>query len=126
MIPDKLIWEASDRPSEYDASERLRHHLSDEYIVVHSIEYIKDILHRYLTGQQFKQRFEAMLDAYKDMKTDLDKERTAMERIWAKREKQIEQVVGNLAGMHGDLEGIIGNSMPQIESLELKKIADGS
>lgn len=83
-----------------------------------------EVLYQYLSGQQFKQRFEAMLGAYKDMKTDLDKERTAMERIWAKREKQIEQVVGNLAGMHGDLEGIIGNGMPEIGALDLKRIGE--
>jgi hypothetical protein len=83
-----------------------------------------EVLYQYLSGQQFKQRIEAIVESFTFMRTDLDKEKTAMEKIWAKREKQIEQVVKNLAGMHGDLEGIIGSSMPQISIMDLKQIGE--
>ena len=48
-----------------------------------------------------------------------------MEKIWAKREKQIQNVVSNIVGMYGDLEGIVGKSIPEIKSIELKSISDG-
>ncbi len=48
-----------------------------------------------------------------------------MTRIWSKREKQIERVVHNISGMYGDMQGIIGASLPQIKSLELKKLSEG-
>ena len=53
------------------------------------------------------------------MKEELDHEKRAMTKIWAKREKEIQRVVDNVSGMHGDLHGIIGASLPQIKMLEL-------
>jgi hypothetical protein len=59
------------------------------------------------------------MESFLAMKNDLDKEKRAMEKIWAKREKQIGHVVLNLGGMHGDLEGIAGKTLPVIKALEL-------
>jgi hypothetical protein len=53
------------------------------------------------------------------MKEELDQEKKAMIKIWAKREKQIEKIVNNTVGMHSDMQGIMGASLPQIKSLEL-------
>ncbi len=53
------------------------------------------------------------------MKENLEKEKKAMNRLWAEREKQIEQVINNTGGMYGDLQGLMGGSMPTIQSLEL-------
>ena len=82
-------------------------------------EETKDIVYNYLTGSEFRNRVQAIMDSFIAMKKDLDSERRAMERIWAKREKQIERVVLNIAGMRGDLEGIVGLSLPSIKLLEL-------
>jgi hypothetical protein len=56
------------------------------------------------------------------MKNDLDGEKRAMGKLWAKREKQIERVIKNVVGMHGEMEGIIGASLPKIDSMELKAL----
>jgi len=85
-----------------------------------------ELLYSYLAGPQFRQRVEAIVEAFSAMKEDLDKEKRAIGKIWAKREKQIERVLGNTAGMCGDLEGILGRSMPQIDSLELKALEAGA
>jgi hypothetical protein len=53
------------------------------------------------------------------MKLDLEKEKRAYEKIWAKREKQIERVIDNTVGMHGDLQGLMGTALPEIKSLDL-------
>ena len=50
---------------------------------------------------------------------DLDRERRALTKLWAKREKQIDGVIAATVGMYGDLEGIAGKAMPQIDGLEL-------
>ena len=46
-----------------------------------------------------------------------------MQRIRAKREKQIDRVLTNTVGLHGDVAGIIGGSLPEIEAIELKALA---
>ena len=46
-----------------------------------------------------------------------------MQRIWAKREKQIERVLANTVGLHGDVAGIIGSTLPEIAGIELKALA---
>ena len=53
------------------------------------------------------------------MQEDLDKERKAIMKQWAKREEQIERVMGATVGMYGDLQGIAGKSLQEIEGLEL-------
>jgi hypothetical protein len=77
-----------------------------------------DVLFHYLTGVEFRQRVEAIVEAFSDMKAELDKERRMYERSWAKREKQLQVVLLNTTGMHGDLQGIIGPSMQTIPALE--------
>lgn len=79
-----------------------------------------EMLYGYLSGNQFKLRVEAIVSAFSGLKSDLDKERTAMQRIWQKREKELERVMLNTTGMYGDFQGIIGASaLPEIQSLEL-------
>ena len=79
-----------------------------------------EILYNYLSGPEFRQKVEAIVDSFKSMKEDLDQEKRAITKTWAKREKQIERVITNTAVMYGDLQGIIGASLPQIKLLELE------
>lgn len=78
-----------------------------------------EVLYNYLSGSEFRQRIEAIVESFQSMKEDLEQEKRATVKMWAKREKQIERVVTNTAGMYGDMEGIIGTSLPHIRSLEL-------
>ncbi|MCX8118564.1 MAG: DUF2130 domain-containing protein [Desulfobacterota bacterium] len=83
-----------------------------------------EALYAYLTGSEFKQRVEAVVRAFLAMKEDLESEKAALQRIWAKREKQIERVLTHVSRLVGDMQGIIGASLPEIKSLELKNLAD--
>ncbi|MBI5641938.1 MAG: DUF2130 domain-containing protein [Deltaproteobacteria bacterium] len=76
-------------------------------------------VYNYLSGSEFRQKIESIVEAFKSMREDLDHEKRAMIKIWAKREKQIERVVANTLRMYGDMQGIIGASLPEIKSLEL-------
>jgi len=77
-----------------------------------------ELLYRYLSGIEFRQRVEAIVEAFERMRDDLDQERRAAERQWAKRVKQIESVTFNIAGMYGDLQGLVP-TLPSIARLEL-------
>jgi len=81
-----------------------------------------DFLYDYLTGTQFKQRIETIVEAFYAMQMDLAKEKRAMQRSWAAREQQIEKVLVSTSGLYGDFQGIIGNSLPQIQQLELPSL----
>ena len=81
-----------------------------------------ELVYRYLTGPKFKHRIEAIVEKFADMQADLDKERKAMTRLWAKREMQIQGVIESTVGMYGDLQGIAGRALPAIEGLELPLI----
>lgn len=81
-----------------------------------------EMIYQYLTGPRFRQRVEAIVEAFSTMQEDLDKERKAIMKQWAKREEQIERVMGATVGMYGDLQGIAGKSLQEIEGLELAAI----
>jgi hypothetical protein len=76
-------------------------------------------VYQYLTGTKFRQRVEAVVEKFKDMREDLDKERKFMGRQWAKRETQITGMIESTFGMVGDLQAIAGKAMPEIASLDL-------
>jgi len=76
-----------------------------------------ELLYRYLSGVEFRQRVEAVVEAFANMRRELDQERRAAEKQWARRAKQIEAVTFNISGMYGDLQGLV--SLPPIHLLEL-------
>lgn len=78
-----------------------------------------EMVYQYLTGPRFRHRVEAIVEAFSSMQEDLDKERKAIMKQWAKREEQIERVMGATVGMYGDLQGIAGKSLQEIEGLEM-------
>jgi hypothetical protein len=78
-----------------------------------------EMLYEYLSGTEFKQRVEAIIESFMSMKEDLDRVKRAMETNWAKRDKQIQKVIQNVSGMYGDMQGIVGATLPKIEYLEL-------
>jgi hypothetical protein len=76
-------------------------------------------------------KIEGIIEAFTSMQEQLLKERRAMEKHWKQREKEIERVVKNTAGLYGDMQGIIGGQISAIPALELdgdvtKQIEDGS
>jgi len=74
-----------------------------------------ELVYQYLTGPQFRHRIEAIVEKFSDMQADLDRERKVMTRLWAKREAQIRGVIESTAGMYGDLQGIAGKTLQEIE-----------
>ena len=77
-----------------------------------------ELLYRYLSGVEFRQRVEAVVEAFANMREELDQERRAAERQWARRSRQIDAVTFNISGMYGDLQGLMP-ALPAIARLEL-------
>jgi hypothetical protein len=82
-----------------------------------------ELIYNYLIGPRFRHRVEAIVERFSEMQEDLDRERKAMTRMWAKREMQISGAVEATAGMYGDLQGIAGRTLAEIEGLEMPLIA---
>lgn len=78
-----------------------------------------EMLYGYLTGPEFAHRVTGIVESFSSLRDDLQDEKRAMQRIWAKREKQLERALTSSSGLYGDLQGIVGRSLPAIETLEL-------
>ena len=76
------------------------------------------LMYDYLTGPRFRHRIEAVVEKFSEMQDDLASERKATMKRWAKREQQLHTVLDSTAGLYGDLQGIAGRSMLEIEALE--------
>jgi hypothetical protein len=81
-----------------------------------------ELMYSYLTGPRFRQRIDAIIEKFTDMQTDLDRERKMMMRLGSKREEQLRGVLDSTAGLYGDLQGIAGRAMQDIESLDVLMI----
>jgi hypothetical protein len=81
-----------------------------------------ELVYSYLTGPRFRHRIDAIVERFTEMQTDLDRERKTMMRLWAKREEQLRGVLDSTAGLYGDLQGIAGRAMADIESLDILMI----
>ncbi|OQW73574.1 MAG: hypothetical protein BVN33_09760 [Proteobacteria bacterium ST_bin13] len=85
-----------------------------------------EMVYQYLTGPRFRQRVEAIVEAFSSMQSDLDRERRAIMKQWSKREEQIERVMGATVGMWGDFQGIVGQSLHEIKGLEFDALDEDS
>lgn len=77
------------------------------------------LLYSYLTSKTFAMQIEAIVEGFSLLKSDLEAEKRAMQRIWKQREKQIEKVICNTIDMYGEVRGIAGSAIPEVKALEL-------
>lgn len=83
-----------------------------------------ELVYQYLSGPRFKQRIEAIIEAFTTMSDDLHREKKSIARAWAKREEQINRVVQSTAGMYGELQGIAGSSLSELKGLDFPQLRD--
>ncbi|MEK7070568.1 MAG: DUF2130 domain-containing protein, partial [Patescibacteria group bacterium] len=75
-------------------------------------------IYNYITSEAFKHKFDAHFEAVETLKQDLESERRAMDRIWSKREAQIQKLGRSAAQMFGEFQGIVP-TLGSIKKLEL-------
>jgi hypothetical protein len=83
------------------------------------------MVYEYLTGPRFRAHVESIVEKFAEMEQDLARERKTMIRLWAKREEQIRGVIESTAGMYGDLQGIAGKGLNEIEGLQVSMLPSG-
>jgi hypothetical protein len=105
----------------------IRHFLGEMHTVKNSqvgkgekMEY----LYSYLASPQFRNKIENIVDAFSSMQEGIDVEKRAMQRIWSKREKELDRVIASTTTMYGDLQGIMGAKLERVERLELETGGD--
>jgi hypothetical protein len=80
-----------------------------------------EMLYDYLTGNEFRQRVQFMVEAFRAMRTDLDKERAYFTKSMNKREKHINLVIETMSGMVGDVQALSGGAVQEIAALALEE-----
>ena len=80
---------------------------------------LKDQVYAYLTGPEFRARVQGLVEPVVELRNSLESEKRATARQFAAREKQIDRVGAGLAGMYGDLQGLVGASLPVVPELAL-------
>lgn len=77
------------------------------------------MLYSYLTGTEFRQQIEAIVEGFTELQFGIQREKNAMQKIWKEREKQLEKVLLNTTNFYGSVKGIAGNAIGDIKLLEL-------
>src|SRR5204862_4674372 len=79
----------------------------------------KSRIFQYFTSPQFHERMATIAEQFQQMQADLTREKAAMNRTWAKREKQIETIVSSTAKFTGELQSLYGSSLPELPQFAL-------
>jgi len=79
------------------------------------------MLYDYLTGREFRQQMEAIVEGFTSMQDSLIKEKNVTMKLWKEREKQLDKVLENTIGMYGSVKGIAGSAIAEIKQLEFPK-----
>jgi len=79
---------------------------------------IATLLMKYLSSRSFTMDMEAIIEGFKDLKSDLDSEKRAHLRMWKRKEKHLDKIWISAVNMEGSLRGIGGDSIGEIKGLE--------
>lgn len=100
--------------------------LRDSLIKIHSVVSSQEnkgdkmhLLYNYLTGNEFRQQIEAIVEGFVTLRDSISREKIQMEKLWKEREKQLDKVLLNTTHFYGSIKGIAGNAIGDIKALEL-------
>lgn len=83
-----------------------------------------EVLYQYITSMEFAHRVEAIIEAFGRLQEEMERERRWFQSKWARQEKQLRKVMDHTHGMYGDLQGVVGKSLPDIKILQLESGKD--
>ena len=78
-----------------------------------------ELLYKYLRSEEFSSKINTMIDVFSKLKNDIEIERRAMEKIWKRREKELERAVMSTTMMYGELEWLMWQTLAGSEKLTL-------
>lgn len=76
-----------------------------------------EALYNYLCSPQFAQRMKAVVEGFASMRTDLEAEKAAMGKIWARRDKQLGRMAAEAVTIVGELQGLGEGALPELDSI---------
>lgn len=79
-----------------------------------------EVLYQYITSVEFTHRMEAILEAFGSLQEEVEREKRWFQTKWARQEKQLRKVIDHTQGMYGDLQGVVGKSLPEIKTPQLE------
>jgi len=79
-----------------------------------------ELLYNYLTSEEFKNVFEAILSGFKIIQDSHHQEKLKLQNLWKQREKVLEQILSNTIDFYGSIKGI-STSIPDIKMLDFPK-----
>lgn len=75
-------------------------------------------LYNYLASPAFAQRMRTVIETFGTMQSELESEKRALQKIWAKRQTQIERALKSMTTVVGELQGIAQESLPELRQIE--------
>jgi len=84
-----------------------------------------EMLYNYMASEELRGRLRGIVEPYLEMEKDLRSEMRAINIRWKKRRKQLDRVMLSATGLYGDLQGIIGSGLQEIEAMELLALEAG-
>jgi hypothetical protein len=76
------------------------------------------MLYNYLSSNEFHEQWKAMREGFLSLRTSIQRERDAMEKLWKMREKQLDKVLLNSAQITCSIQGIQGMDAIDLNLLE--------
>lgn len=71
----------------------------------------------YVTGQEFRNRLVAIMESCASLQGDLNADKRSSARRWARTQQHIDALVQSMGGMFGELQGLLGKSLPEVAGL---------
>lgn len=78
-----------------------------------------ELLHEYISGVEFKHKIETIVEAFSVMQEEMEREKRWFSTKWARQERAIRKVIDQTHAMHGELQGIMGKALPDIEDKKM-------
>jgi len=78
-----------------------------------------ELIYNYLTSTEFQFQMEMIVNSFINMQDDLNAEKRAINKLWKKREKEIQNVISATTDMYGSIQGIAGSAIKRVEQLEI-------
>ncbi|PWU23393.1 hypothetical protein C5B42_03100 [Candidatus Cerribacteria bacterium 'Amazon FNV 2010 28 9'] len=79
-----------------------------------------DLLYEYITGHEFRQQIEALVEVFSEMSEQVQRERVAFEKSWKQREAHVKRLYMSTAHIFGSIQGLAGSSaIPELKGLDL-------
>lgn len=82
-------------------------------------------IYNYVTGQEFRRGLQMMRENFRNLQTQLDKEKEDFEKNWQKKRKMIQTIIDNSSHVSGSIEGIAGGDSVDLNLLEDSGTSNG-